>query len=174
MPRFTRLVRASRYRASQSTKQRANADKRQDWPLSTPFRPIRFLLSPTRRVSPSNVSRERERERRRRGGVPVLSTRISRLSSRMRVSPSRSVFGHPAQGQRDTLSARQAPARNSRGHHGAWKWVRMSCVISFWDFCASRSRVTEGAGGQRYAVERRNCVRERRSLYTGCPLNLLS
>lgn len=31
----------------------------------------------------------------------------------MRVSPSRSVFGHPAQGQRDTLSARQAPARNA-------------------------------------------------------------
>lgn len=31
----------------------------------------------------------------------------------MRVSPSRSVFGHPAQGQRDTLSARQASARNA-------------------------------------------------------------
>lgn len=72
MPRFTRLVRASRYRASQSTKQRANADKRQDWPLSTPFRPIRFLLSPTRRVSSSNVSREREREKEKgRGSSPL-------------------------------------------------------------------------------------------------------
>lgn len=65
----------------------------------------------------------------------------------MRVSPSRSVFGHPAQGQRDTLSARQAPARNA--------WPSWGLEMGPDVLCDQLLRFLrlEGTGGQRYGVE---------------------